>query len=160
MKPNRMTQSVIKEDGDNRLQVLHAIEPATPLDQMNVSLRLTEMAKLEDGWLDGKGRAAAKENLDWLANSFDTWFDADLPLPYHYPTAEGGVQAEWSLGDWEVSLDIDLESRQAAYQALSLTDKACAEATLTLNTQEGWGQLNSALKQIANRRAEESLSGI
>jgi hypothetical protein len=155
-----LIQGILRKDRNNHLKSFESIEHVTPLDPLDISLRLEELAKLGDGWLDGKGHAATKDQLNWLAGAFQLNLDTELPLPYLYPTAEGGVQAEWSLGDWEVSLDIDLESRQAAYQALRLTDKSCTEITLTLDKQEGWSQLNSELKQIENGRNEELPSGI
>ena len=33
-------------------------EHVTPLDPLDVEIRLKELAQLQDGWLDGKGRAA------------------------------------------------------------------------------------------------------
>ena len=99
----------MRKDRNNRLGRFESIEHVTPLDPLDVTLRLDELAKLEDGWLDGKGKAPAKEKLEWIADTFESSFDTGLSLPHLYPTAEGGVQAEWSLNDWEVSLDIDLE---------------------------------------------------
>jgi len=137
------------------MRAVQSIKRVAQPDPLNTTVRLEELARLEDGWLDGKGRAPAKNGLDWLANSFDTRFDASLPLPWLYPTAEGGVQAEWSLNDWEVSLEIDLETQQGIYQALNLKDNSCNESTLFLGKADGWNRLNEALKQIEARKAEK-----
>ncbi|MDP9050443.1 MAG: hypothetical protein M3O31_06910 [Acidobacteriota bacterium] len=149
-----LIQGVVRRDRADRLKGLESIEHATPLDPLDITLRLEELAKLQDGWLDGKGRAPAKERLDWLANTFDASFDSDLQLPYLYPTAEGDLQAEWSIDGWEVSLDIDLEKRSGEYQALNLADKTCNELLIPLDSAEGWVQLNAALKQL-EKRADE-----
>jgi hypothetical protein len=147
-RTNRSTQGIVKENQGNRLKVVHSTEHTVPLYLLNTTLRLAELAKLKDGWLDGKGRAAAKEKLDWLASSFHAWFDAGLPLPYLYPTAEGGIQAEWTLSGWEVSLEIDLETQQGDYQAFNLRSDECNEFSLSLRESEGWNHLNEALKQL------------
>jgi hypothetical protein len=155
-----LVQGVLRKDRDNHLKGFESIEHVTLLDPLDINLRLDELAKLGEGWLDGKGHAATRDQLNWLADAFQLNFDTELSLPYLYPTAEGGVQAEWSLGDWEVSLEVDLNTRKAAYQALNLKDKSCTEATLTLDEQADWGRINSAIKQIENRDRKELTSGI
>jgi hypothetical protein len=155
-----LVQGIVRKDQNNHLKCFESIEHVTQLDPLDITLRLDELAKLADGWLDGKGRAAAKEKLDWFANTFDSSFDTDLPLPYLYPTAEGGIQAEWTLNDWEVSLEIDLDRQRGEYQALNLKDDTCTDLTLSLNSRDGWSQLNQALKQIGERKVEEQPSGL
>jgi hypothetical protein len=150
-----LIQGIVRKDRENHLKSFESIEHVTPLDPLDTALRLEDMAKLHDGWLDGKGRAAAKDKLDWLAGAFDSSFDTDLPLPYLYPTAEGGVQAEWSMNDWEVSLEIDLDEQQGQYQALNLVDRTCTEFSLSLGSREAWGKLNEALKQLGKTKVEE-----
>lgn len=155
-----LIQGVVRKDRDDHLKGFESIEHVTPLDPLDVTLRLEELAKLSDGWLDGKGRAPAKEKLDWLANTFESSFETDLPLPHLYPTAEGGVQAEWGLNDWEVSLEIDLDEQRGAYQALNLKDGSCVEHTLLLGSREGWSQLNEAIRSLWQQKVEEDPSGI
>ena len=127
----------------------------TPLDPLDVTLRLEQMAELRDGWLDGEGNAPKKERLAWLADMFDAHFDGDLPLPYLYPTAEGRVQAEWTMNGREVSLEIDLETKQGEYQALNLKDDSCSDLKFTLDNPGGWSHLNEALKQLDAQTVEE-----
>ena len=126
-----------------------------PLDPLDVTLRLEQMAELRDGWLDGEGNAPKKERLAWLADMFDAHFDGDLPLPYLYPTAEGRVQAEWTMNGREVSLEIDLETKQGEYQALNLKDDSCSDLKFTLDNPGGWSNLNVALKQLDAQTVEE-----
>ena len=153
-----LIQGVVQRDRADRLKGFESIEHVTPLDRLDVTLRLEQMASLKDGWLDGKGIAPDKDKLTWLADLFDAHFDGNLPLPYLYPTAEGGVQAEWTLNGYEVSLEIDLENKQAQYQALNLKDDTCSELTFSLADQDGWSQLNEALKQLDTQKVEERSS--
>ncbi len=155
------TAVLISMDEWKRLkaQARPPVEAEAPRDPRNAALRLKQMAELGNGWLDGKGIAPGKEGLGWLADQFDAHFDEYLPLPYLYPTAEGGVQAEWSLNGMEVSLEIDLDTRQGDYQALNLRDGACTEFSVSLAGRDGWKQLNDALRRLANRKVEASASG-
>jgi hypothetical protein len=155
-----LIQGIVRKDRNDHLKSFESIEHATPLDPLDISLRLEELSKLEDGWLDGKGQAPAKNQLVWLQKAFNSSFDNDLPLPYIYPTAEGGVQAEWTLNGWEVSFEINLETLQGEYQALNLQDRTCDEETISLADKDGWSKLNDALKQLETRRVEEQASGL
>ncbi|HEX9200168.1 MAG TPA: hypothetical protein VF865_11460 [Acidobacteriaceae bacterium] len=124
-----------------------------PIDSLDVGSRLKELARLQEGWLNGEGHALSKKGLLRLGKSFDASFDADLPLPFLYPTPGGGVQAEWTVNDWAVTLEIDLATFQSEYQALNLKNNFCDERTLDLSVPDGWTQLNSALKQLQKQTA-------
>jgi hypothetical protein len=121
--------------------------------QRNLTLRLSALAELKAGWLDGKGQVPDPKLAQWLAQAFEDNFDASLPLPHLYPTAEGGIQAEWSLGDWEVSLEIDLSTRVGDYQALNLVTQNQKDEALVLSDRIGWQRLNNALQQMDGAQA-------
>jgi len=148
-----LIQGVAKKDRQDHLKSFETVEHVSPLDPLDVTLRLEELASLKDGWLDGKGRAPAPEKLRQLASLFDASFDADLSLPHLYPTPEAGIQAEWSFGDWEATLEINLDTQIGEYQALKLTDRQSHEHSLALNTVDGWKALNEALKSIGGEQA-------
>ena len=96
---------------------------------------------------------------DWIepgtAQAFDERFGTDLPLPHLYPTPEGGVQAEWTLGSWEISLEITLSSLAADYQAVHTATGETREQTLLLAAEDGsgWAALNEALAQLQEAKA-------
>lgn len=113
-----------------------------------IATRLKTLAELENDWLNNKGCAPDKALLAWLSIAFDTLYDPTLPLPYLYPTAEGGIQAEWSLGDWEISLQINLARQVAEWQALNLKTQACREDSLNLEKPEGWQKLNQNVQEL------------
>ena len=65
-----------------------------PLD---VAARLDELRAMQDGWLDGDGKAPDHAGLDWLADAFNHYYPDTAPLPRIYPTEEGGVRMEVGL---------------------------------------------------------------
>jgi hypothetical protein len=130
-----------------RLQSMETIEHISILDELDVVSRLQELAELKDGWLDGLGKAPHAEGLKWLTKSFVEMFDPDLPLPRLYPTAEGGIQAEWSINSWEITLELNLFNMSAEYQALRISDNASEDLLFNLAEDEDWKKLNDKLKK-------------
>ncbi|MBF0140956.1 MAG: hypothetical protein HQL74_11835 [Magnetococcales bacterium] len=116
-----------------------------------VANRLEEFYALQDGWLDGEGRAPGREGLDWFASTFDNHYPKDLPLPYLYPTAEGGIQVEWTMGVYEISLDVDLEVKQAEWQDLNMATDKEVDKTLNLTEENDWSWLVDRLCALAGR---------
>ncbi len=120
-----------------------------PVRSANVSSRLNELKSLENGWLDGKGLAPNRVGLDWLTQSLDANYSDELRQPFVYPTAEGGVQFEWTIGDFEVSLEIDLSSHQAQWHCLNLTTAADSFRDVNLDDAGDWTRLEAEIRQLA-----------
>lgn len=101
--------------------------------------RLNELAQLEDGWFDGEGLAPLAEAMTWLE---DAWraHAAHLPMPYIYPTLEGGLSLEWDKPADGLTLELDLATKQAR---ATLADD---EVGLDLATEAGWEQLSTLLQ--------------
>jgi hypothetical protein len=134
-----------------RLIKLESVEHISVLDDMDIGSRLEELKPLKNGWLEGKGLAPKSEHLDWLTETFESSYPDDLPSPYLYPTPEGGVQAEWTSGDLEASLEIDLGSRSAVWHLLNIETDVESEANFNLSKQEDWGKLAELVRATVGR---------
>jgi hypothetical protein len=143
-------KGVIERDRADRPRRFESVEHVSPLDPLDIETRLEELAQLQKGWLDGKGCALDQTSLIRLAQAFEECFSSDLPLPHLYPTPEGGVQAEWTIGQWEVSLEITLPDLAADYQAVHLVTGEAREQEIMLANMKGddWKRLNDALTQL------------
>ena len=119
------------------------------LDPLNVAVRIDELRLLKNGWLNGKGIAPAHDGLNWLVRAFDRHFSDDLPLPHLYPTAEGGVRAEWTARPHELSLDIDLTARTGGWHLLNLDDDAEQARKLNLDDAKDWQWLIAQVREFA-----------
>jgi len=95
-------------DKANRLQRIESVDHVAELDPLDVAARIDELKLLADGWLDGAGKAPDNGALDWVQGLFETRFPDHLQLPFLYPTPDGGIQAEWSIGTTEITFEIDL----------------------------------------------------
>lgn len=90
------------------------------LDQLDIPAQLDGLRGMEDGWLDGEGHAPSAALVDWLLESFTDHYPEEAHPPHLYPTVEGGVQAEWSLGNHEVSLRFHPDDRNGEWHNLAL----------------------------------------
>ncbi|MCX5559952.1 hypothetical protein [Streptomyces sp. NBC_00038] len=79
------------------------IEPVLPADW---SERLTELHKLEAGWLEGTGEVVVRRVLRRVESLLLELLDSGIERPYIYPTERGGVQLEWSSSAGEVTAEI------------------------------------------------------
>jgi hypothetical protein len=78
---------------------------------MSINTDLLELKLLKDGWYDGdQGRQLPTNGLDRLSESWSELCPTDIQTPHFFPTADGGIQAEWSFGCMNVVLHIDLEN--------------------------------------------------
>ena len=141
-------RGVIRKDKNGHLKGIDSVEHVNLLHPLDVETRLEELASLKDRWLNGKGVALDGARLKALAEEFEKHFDATLPLPHLYPTPEGGVLAEWTLGEWAISLDIDITSQTGEYEALNVASDEAKEITLNLSEPSGWTALNNELRQL------------
>lgn len=129
------------------------MKPISGLDPLDIGTRIEELKQLEHGWLDGMGLAPLHDGLDWLADSFERDFPADLPQPFLYPTPEGGVRAEWTRHPHESSLEIDLSARVGAWHCLNLETDADQSRSLVLDDPKDWAWLLGELRRLEGTRA-------
>ncbi len=144
-----MLKGVGRFSRSERLQGVVSVDHISILETNDVPARLDEFRLLADGWLDGKGKAPSKAGLDWFSAAFEAQYGDDLPLPYVYPTAEGGIQVEWSLAGHEVSLDLSLDSKQAHWHSLDRATQSEAARELRLAQSEDWSWVNDEIRRLA-----------
>ena len=114
---------------------------------LNIDGQIEELKLIEDGWLEGRGRALSRAGLDWIRGVFARHVPDDVPHPYLYPTETGGVQAEWSLGYREATLEVNLETHDGQWHELDLESDKVQERTFDCDRDEDWawliGQINA-----------------
>lgn len=149
--PRVFLQGVGRYSRAHHLKEVESVEHISLLDPLDIGARLDELRALPSGWLDGvEGKPLSAKQLDWLARELEGHYPEDLPLPWLFPTAAGGVQAEWSLSGKEVSLDIDLQQRNGCLHILDTAACEDEEEQLDLTSGEGWRQLFERLQSLAD----------
>ena len=116
----------------------------------DVPAQLDTLRDMKDGWLDGDGFAPAHPGLDWLADGFVLHYPNDAPRPYIYPTYDGGIQAEWTLGTWEISLNITLSNHLAEWLLIDIDTNTEKERTLNLDNGADWEWFIGELRRIVS----------
>lgn len=67
--------------------------------------KASEIKALKVGWYDGDGTAFDGAFVNSTVSALESLLkNKKIPFPYLYPTPDGAIQAEWSMGSWDVSL--------------------------------------------------------
>ncbi|MCL1478281.1 hypothetical protein MIH18_15415 [Marinobacter sp. M3C] len=134
---------------NGQLKSMEEVEHVTLLDERDVGARIDELRLLKSGWLDGKlGKALDSDQLNWLESRLDSYLSDPLPSPYLYPTAEGGVQLEWSICRYEITLDINLAAKSGHLHALYMPTEEETELQVNLSEDNGWENVTGLLEQF------------
>lgn len=110
-------------------------------DALNIKAQLDTIAKLKDGWFEGKGKAFDPSNLEKLFQQFQRCYTVIIN-PYLYPMPDGSISAEWENEAVDISLEIDLNDFSGVYHVLSKHDQSDTEQTLDLTSAKDWDVLN------------------
>jgi hypothetical protein len=131
-----------------KLLGVDSVEHISILDPLDLSARLEELAELKAGWLEGMGVAPSRQSLTWLSKRYESSLADNLPLPYAYPTPEGGVQLEWNFDKNEISLEIDLVQHMGQWHAIDLGTEKETERTLNLNEPTDWQWIQNQISEL------------
>jgi hypothetical protein len=82
-----------------------------PEDLVSLDDRLDELASLNAGWLDGEGVRPDAHALERARRMLADLLTFEVPRPRVFATPEGGVQAEWTVSDREISLTFEPDGK-------------------------------------------------
>ena len=119
------------------------------MDNLHFGAQFAELRLLRNGWLDGEGIEPPTDGLEWLRNAFECNYLDEIPLPHLYPTETGGVQAEWSLGPNEITLDVNLETRFGEWHRLNLTSDEVSNRTSNCDDATDWRWVINGIHKMA-----------
>ena len=119
------------------------------LNPLEVRPRLDALRNLQAGWVYGVGIAPSHEGLNWLSDTFETYYPVNIPFPHTYATPEGGVQMEWSFGANVSVLTIDLNARKGEWVSFERDAQEEVALTLDLNDRDAWAMLGELVRKIS-----------
>jgi hypothetical protein len=148
-----LMQGIGRFNRNEKLVGFESVEHISLLDALDVPARLDELRLLRDGWFEGGGSAPNSAGLDWLSEKFTRAYPEDLPLPFVYPTPEGDIRLEWSLGPHDLTLDIDLAKHAASLHVLNLDSDEERQDQMNLDEPAEWGRLIEQIHRVAGESA-------
>ena len=113
-------------------------ETSTLGTELDILRQIAELRLVEDGWLEGEGKAPSDEGLDWLLGTISRHFPNDSPPPHLYPTETGDVQAEWSLESREITLEVNLDTHSGEWHVLDLRSGQVEERIVDCDSGDDW----------------------
>ena len=139
-------------DRQDRMQCVEPIRSIESLEPLDVDARLDRFRNLRDGWLEGGGVAPDHGGLDWLSGVFERYYPDDLQLPRTYPTAEGGVSLEWSAGNQEIDIEVNLDDRTGEWYVFNRDSKhGEGEKRLNLDSPDDWKWVGEQLQSLMGK---------
>lgn len=112
------------------------------------NFRLKRLLELEDGWLFGEGTSYKEEQINLLIDKLTNLYDDDLPTPIAFPMENGDVQLTWLSDDFDITLDINLDTFNSSLHDLNFKTKDEVTNELDLNEIEGWEFINGYIRNV------------
>lgn len=85
--------------------------------------RLEEIRATSAGWYDDENPAPSTAAIEAMRCLLVDVSMQPVPLPHLYPLPSGGIAAEWSIGAWEASAEVNETGSQVTLNAVN-TDTA------------------------------------
>jgi len=134
-------------DRNGKLTKINSISSMDILDPLDVSLRISELSELKDGWFNLEGKAPDKSGLYKFETLFKANYNENLPLPTIFPTVSGNIQLEWTISDREISLEVDLNTLSSEFVSVNVTTDEVYEENLDLNDNNSWQNIFNLLSK-------------
>lgn len=96
--------------------------------------RLDEIGATPAGWYDDKNPAPSSAALAAIRRFLESMSLQPVPQPYLYPLPDGGIAAEWSLGAWEASAEVDVQGLHLALHSINADTLQEVDAVLRLDS--------------------------
>lgn len=129
-----------------------SIDSMDSIDSLDPDFRLNELRNIKDGWLEGHGKAPSLDGLDWITEFFKNVYPPDLTYPFLYPMEDGGVSAEWEVGDKEIVVEIDIDNRLGTGIFYSVQDE---EFDVNFKEETSVNELLDRIRSLKGSDADE-----
>lgn len=94
-----------EHNADGRVDRILSVDELWTGGAVHVRDRMDELLQLEAGWLDGEGLALDQLHAERVRDVLAAVVSVrDITSPRIFPTPDGSVEAEWTIGSWEVAV--------------------------------------------------------
>ena len=112
---------------------------STSAHENDIREQIGNLGSLQDGWLDGTGKACDVKGLANLAEQLVSHYPSDAPELRLYPTGDGNVQAEWWIGNYNAVLEVFLDGTTLAeWSDFNLETKMEKVRRVNVNDAQDW----------------------
>jgi hypothetical protein len=140
----------------DRAQQLQRVDEVTAielLDPLDPRVQLEKLKGLQNGWLDGEGLALSVALLARVGNWLKEHLSEETPLPRLYPTAEGGVEAEWLIGRLDVLIEFDEAAGIVEWHAMDLDTGKAEVKTIQFDEMAALDELGRTIARVTARQS-------
>lgn len=120
-------------DVNDRLTAITAIEQLELLPHLELVSGIEALMDLQDGWLEGGGKAPHKPFLTTLTNEVVRAFPAELEYPAVVPTEDGNVVFEWIRPWARIELEVSFTDNRLELYASSLKTNQFVEESYSMD---------------------------
>ena len=125
-------------------------QPPARAHERDIREQISNLGKLQDGWLDGTGKACDPEELANLAERLVRHYPLDAPELRLYPTGDGNVQAEWWIGNYSAVLEIFLDGTAAAeWSDCNIETKQENARLVNIDDEQDWEWVVQRLQSLS-----------
>lgn len=146
-----VTQIFIKGTGRydvrGRLQIIDSVDSAVLIDPFDFRSRIDELVLIEDGWLEGEGKAPDSTSLLKFLHLYEQFVPKTFIKPAIFPRPDGNIQFEWSSEEYEIHAVIDLETYESTLHSLNVINMKEKTAIMDLTKKAGWKSLNFIINE-------------
>ena len=115
-------------------------------------MQISTLGQLQDGWLDGTGKAYNPKGLANLARQLVGHHPLSAPELRLYPTGDGNVQAEWWIGSYHAVLEVFLDgTTPAEWSDFNLQTKLETVRPVNINDGQDWEWVVRRLQSLSEQ---------
>jgi hypothetical protein len=98
--------------------------------------RLEEIRATPAGWYDDENPAPSPSAIEAMRSFLVDVSMQPVPLPHLYPLPSGGIAAEWTIGAWEASAEVDETGFQMTLNAVNTNTGEDVDTVIDLSSTE------------------------
>lgn len=133
-------------DMNDKLKSIKEIEYLDIVPHYALSAAIDDLNNLKDGWLEGRGIAPQRLNLERLSEDLVDVFPPRIQYPAVVPTEEGNVSLEWIKPAARVELEVNFSEKRLELYATDIEADTFVEESFALEDWAGaFGRITSLL---------------
>lgn len=111
--------------------------------------RLEEIRATPAGWYDGENPAPSTLAIEAMSRLLVEVTMQPVPLPHLYPLPNGGIAAEWTIGAWEASAEIDESGSLVTLNAVNTDTVKVIDMVIDLQSTELMSQFMTFMSAMS-----------